>query len=53
MKVHLCGEHGCCPSVEKVDGEVLIGEGANTVRLTLEQWNSLVAKVKAGQLDAI
>jgi hypothetical protein len=50
MKVYLCGEKGCCPSVEVTDAGVTIGEHDNTCTLTREQFNSLKHKIKAGEL---
>jgi hypothetical protein len=39
--------------VEIRDHEVSIGEGANLVKLTVEEWNVLVRAVKAGTLDEV
>lgn len=50
MKVYLCGEKGCCPSVEVKDQWVTIGEGDNTCKLTTEEWNNLKTKIKSGDL---
>lgn len=50
MKVYLCGEKGCCPSVDVTDSGVTIGEGGNTCTLTHEQFDSLKQKIKAGDL---
>jgi len=35
------------------DHEVAIGEGANFVKLTVDEWNVLVRAVKAGHLDEV
>lgn len=43
-----CGD--ACPEVIVTDEAVTIGEFDNTVRLTREEWNILVRKVKAGEL---
>jgi len=40
--------------VVELDGEaVRIGEEGNLVVLTKEEWNTLVAKIKAGELRAL
>ncbi|VVB93369.1 Uncharacterised protein [uncultured archaeon] len=52
MKVYIC-EKSCCPAVETVGEEVLIGEGANTVRLKKNEWNRLVEKIQSGELHSI
>ena len=52
MKVYIC-EKSCCPAVETVGNEVLIGEGANTVRLKKNEWNRLVQKIQTGELHFI
>ncbi len=52
MKVYIC-ERSCCPAVETVGEEVLIGEGANTVRLKKSEWNGLVEKIRSGKLHTI
>jgi len=51
MKVYLCG-NGHCPVVEVLKDKVLIGEAGKTVTLTREQWNSLVEKIRKGELDS-
>lgn len=49
MVTYLC-KSGCCPAVElHVDG-VVIGETGNQCRLSKDEWNALLAKVKAGEL---
>ncbi len=49
--VLLCGAGSqCCPTVEVSQTEVTIGEGGNVVKLTPEQWDLLVEKVKSGEL---
>lgn len=48
-----CGICGACPAVEISLEGVSIGEDANSVRLTHAQWNDLVARVRAGELDRI
>ena len=50
----LCGAGQCgCTAVEVTQSGVTIGEGDNLVKLTPEQWNLLVDKVKAGELTPI
>ena len=51
--VSLCPACSACPTVELRDNEVYIGEGANLVRLGLEEWNTLVRAVKSGKLDEV
>ncbi len=53
IKVTLCPNCTACPSVEITDKGVTIGEDDNTVRLTLAEWNELVARVKAGDLREV
>jgi hypothetical protein len=48
-----CGICGACPAVEISPEAVTIGEDDNTVRLTHAQWNDLVARVRAGELDEV
>ncbi len=51
--VSLCGAGcQCCPAVEVTPTEVTIGEGDNIVKLTPEQWDLLVEKIKSGELTA-
>ena len=52
MKVYIC-EKSCCPAVEITGEEVLIGEGANTVRLKKNEWNRLVEKIQSGELYSL
>lgn len=52
MKVYIC-DKSCCPAVEFVGDEVLIGEAANTVKLKKNEWNRLVEKIKSGELSSI
>jgi len=46
MKVYLCGERGCCPSVDVHTDFVTIGEGTNMCTLTLDEWNELKDRIK-------
>lgn len=52
MKVYICNK-SCCPAVETVGDEILIGEGTNTVRLKKNEWNNLVQKIQSGELHSI
>ncbi|MGH7985908.1 MAG: hypothetical protein ACREQX_06435 [Candidatus Binataceae bacterium] len=52
-KVTLCPECGKCPSVEIDSNAVRIGEDANMVTLTHEQWNDLVSRVQRGELKQV
>ncbi len=51
--VSLCQPGTCCPVVEISESGVTIGEADNLVKLTPEQWNLLVDKVKSGELTAV
>lgn len=53
QRVVLCAECYCCPAVEIYEEEVWIGEEGNRVKLTIEEWNNLVDKVKRGELKAL
>ncbi len=52
MKVYIC-EKSCCPAVETNGDDVLIGEGANIVRLKKNEWNMLVQKIQSGELHSL
>ena len=52
MKVYIC-EKSCCPAVETVGDDVLIGEASNIVRLKKNEWNMLVEKIRSGELSTI
>lgn len=51
--VSLCPSCSECPTVEVRDHEVRIGEGANLVKLSVDEWNTLVRAVKSGTLDEV
>jgi len=53
IKVSLCPNCTDCPSVEITDQGVIIGDDENTVKLTHDEWNELVARVKAGDLREV
>ena len=50
IKVYLCGEKGCWPSVEIREDVVIIGEGDNTCVLNLSEWDELKTKIKNSEL---
>ena len=50
LKIYLCGEKGCYPSIEIKDDCVVIGEGENCCTLTIEEWNELKNKIINGKL---
>lgn len=52
-RVVLCDECGACPEVVVTEHEVAIGEDENVVRLTHEEWNILVRKIRSGELGAV
>jgi len=51
----LCPDCGACPEVvvDVAKDEVRIGEEGNLVRLNKEAWNTLVEKIREGELQAI
>jgi len=55
IRVALCPACGACPEVvlDAGQNEVRIGEEGNLVRLPKEAWNTLVAKIRAGELTEI
>jgi len=55
IRISLCPVCGACPEVvlDVAKDEVHIGEEGNLVRLTKEAWNTLVEKIKGGELKAI
>lgn len=53
VRVILCPECGACPVVEIDESGVTIGEDDNAVRLTLAQWNDLVARIRRGELPEV
>ncbi|HUF52968.1 MAG TPA: hypothetical protein VMR52_04240 [Dehalococcoidia bacterium] len=52
-KFSLCPNCDACPEVVVTSEAVTIGEEGNQVRLAHDEWNVLVAAIKAGSLDAI
>jgi sarcosine oxidase delta subunit len=53
IKATLCPHCTECPEVEITDQGVIIGEDANTVRLSHAEWNELVRLVKSGELREV
>jgi hypothetical protein len=53
MQVVLCcGKKGCAKIVLAADG-VEIDEAGNLAKLTVGEWNSLVDKIRSGELKKI
>lgn len=55
IRVNLCPACGACPEVvlDVARDEVRIGEEGNLVRLTKDTWNTLVEKIRSGELKNI
>ncbi len=55
VRVSLCPACGACPEVvlDVSRDEVRIGEEGNLVRLTKEAWNTLVEKIRIGELTVL
>ena len=53
IRLSLCPNCDACPEVVLTDEAVTIGEEGNQVRLAHDEWNVLVAAIKAGDLDEI
>lgn len=52
MRVYnLCSKGGCCPIVEVGGSTVRIGEEGNRVELKKSEWNTLVQKIKSGEIQ--
>ena len=47
---YLCEEKGCCPVVEVGKSEVKIGEKGNLCALKRDEWNTLISKIKSGEI---
>lgn len=41
VTIEFCRRRGCCPTIQIVDGEYIIGEGDNKVILTESQYKDL------------
>lgn len=52
-KVSLCSDCQHCPTVAFLGDEVRIGEHDNLVILKKAEWNTLVAKIKSGELQPL
>ncbi len=50
MKIYLCGEKGCCPSVDVGNDMVTIGEEGNKCQLSMNEWNELKQKIISGEI---
>jgi hypothetical protein len=53
IRLSLCPNCDACPEVVATSEAVTIGEEGNQVRLSPDEWNVLVAAIKAGDLDVI
>ena len=55
VRVSLCGGDKCCPEVHVNPdrGEVRIGEEGNLVILDRRGWNTLIEKIKTGELKSL
>ncbi len=51
--VTLCPECGACPEIIFLDNEVRIGEEGNLVKLNLDEWNTIVEKIKSGEIGKL
>ena len=52
-RLSLCPLCEACPEVQLYDSEVRIGEAENMVRLKVDEWNTLVAKILSGELGKL
>ena len=55
LRVSLCGGEKCCPEVvmDEARAQVRIGEEGNLVTLEARAWNTLVEKIRTGELRQI
>ena len=55
IRVSLCGGEKCCPEVvvDVTGQQVKIGETGNLATLDKRAWNTLVEKIKAGELTQL
>lgn len=53
MTIMLCGGKGACTRIEFVGDGVEISDTDNQVKLSSEEWNLLVEKVKSGELKKV
>ena len=52
-RVSLCPVCEACPEVQLYNSEARIGEAENMVRLNVDEWNTLVAKILSGTLEKL
>ena len=52
-RLSLCPLCEACPEVQLYDSEVRIGEAENMVRLKVDEWNTLVAKILSGEFGKL
>lgn len=52
-RVSLCPICGACLEVQIFDSEVRIGEDGNMVKLSVDEWNTLVEKILSGALGKL
>lgn len=50
VKYNLCDKDSCCPVVEVSENVVTIGEEGNIVELKKSEWDTLVDKIKSGEI---
>lgn len=51
LKIKLCTPpKGCCPTVEIREDEVIIGEGENTCRLSIDEFRILKEKILSNEI---
>lgn len=55
LRVSLCGGDKCCPevAVDRTNARVEIGEAGNLVTLDKRAWNTLVEKIRSGELTTL
>jgi hypothetical protein len=53
LAISLCPNCDHCPEVVIEDGEIRIGEDANTAVLKADEWNVLVELIRSGQLGRV
>lgn len=53
MAIMLCCGKGGCAQIEFVAGGVEISDAGDRVKLSSEEWNLLVDKVKSGELKKV
>lgn len=53
QRVVLCPACGACPEIVFQEDEITIGEADHVAKLTKEQWNDLIRKVRKGELKEV